>query len=365
MNADKRRLGLLLGAAGCLLAAYWAGRMAWAEILFVSGRAEGAAALMPGNAEYLARAGDLEGAVRANPRDSESLVALGLRAEMRGDFAAAERWMLAAADCDRGYDPRWSLANFYFRRGNEAAFWKWGLAAAEMGNDPRALWALYWRFSTDGAEIVRRGVPATRQALRSYVWFLMGWPEWGQAGPAAARLMARADPEDAQVLTAYCERLLGAGRGGEALALWEELGRRGLTLPHTGFDWRLGRVEGVSASEGAAGVRVSLSGSQPERCEVLWRYAAWEAGAAYALRFEYMTSGIRAGSGLRWRVRDGAGRTVAESEDLASEEWKRGEVRFAGPEGLGRVSLGYVRAPGTVRVEGVVRVRGVELEVDR
>ena len=43
------------------------------------------------------------------------LIALGLRAETRGDLAEAETWLARAARADRSYSTQWILANFFFR----------------------------------------------------------------------------------------------------------------------------------------------------------------------------------------------------------------------------------------------------------
>src|SRR5436305_198803 len=84
--------------------------------------------LMPLDTEYLefralqleyegAEAGALlEKAASLNPRASAARIRLGLAAEMRSDFPAAQRWLEEAARIDRQFEPRWTLANFYFRR---------------------------------------------------------------------------------------------------------------------------------------------------------------------------------------------------------------------------------------------------------
>ena len=43
-----------------------------------------------------------------------------------------------AARVDRTFDPRWTLANYYFRRQNWDEFWKWMRAAAEMSYGDRS-----------------------------------------------------------------------------------------------------------------------------------------------------------------------------------------------------------------------------------
>ena len=52
-------------------------------------------------------------------------------------IAGAERWLLDAARVDRQYEPRWTLANFYFRQQKMDDFWKWMRAALEVSYGDR------------------------------------------------------------------------------------------------------------------------------------------------------------------------------------------------------------------------------------
>ena len=397
----KMRRALLVAAAlGSGVGAYWSARLAYAEILYNRGTAESvarAAGLEPGDAQYGKRRAELaegagqdtvaeealEAALRAKPGDAETLIKLGLRAEMRNDFAAAERKLLEAARQDRGYDPRWSLANYYFRRRDGNSFWKWARAACEMAHEPAPLFQLLWNYTDDSGEILNRAIPGRPELLRQYLGFLVDGPHWEAADAVTRRILKRPGTEDAPVLMAYCDRLLNAKRGREALGLWNALASRGLRgggpvdaergpvnglsdgLGDHGFDWRLAAVDGVTASEDALGVRLSFSGEEPEVCEPLWQYVMLKGGTRYQMRFEYATSGVAEGSGLRWRVEDLTGEpaAMAESEDLAHEDWREGSVEFTIPTGmlLGRVVLSYRRAPGTTRVEGSIRLRGITL----
>ena len=62
--------------------------------------------------------GALAGSVLASLNESVLLLTpqAGLAAETRGDAALAEKWLQEAATVDRQYEPRWTLANFYFRQ---------------------------------------------------------------------------------------------------------------------------------------------------------------------------------------------------------------------------------------------------------
>jgi tetratricopeptide (TPR) repeat protein len=129
---------------------------------------ERAVDLAPSNAEYLLfRALQLdydgadatpllERAANLNPMSSTPRIRLGLAAEIRSDNASAEKWFLDAARIDHQFEPRWTLANFYFRRENLPEFWTWLRAALEVSyGDRRPAFDLAWRTGSPAGEIAR------------------------------------------------------------------------------------------------------------------------------------------------------------------------------------------------------------------
>src|SRR5579871_4955673 len=123
-------------------AAWFAVRLAWADLEFRRGTlasVERASKILPNETRYLlfrALQLDYEGqdstallekAAALNPLSSAPRIRLGLAAETRGDLPAAEKWLLEAARVDQQFEPRWTLANFYFRRGDSRRddFWQW------------------------------------------------------------------------------------------------------------------------------------------------------------------------------------------------------------------------------------------------
>jgi hypothetical protein len=184
-----------------------------------------------------------------------------------------------------------------------------------------------------------------------------------------------------------CERFLEAARVDEALDVWSRLAeaRRvpfetpsakggqllsngSFTTPPTsrGFDWRLSVAEGIGVSrEGESrGLRIALSGSEPEDCEVLVQFVPVRGKMRYELKSEYRTEGIASGAGLGWRIlgeRDGA--LLAEGPSLASEAGAEQQLWFETPAEcrLVRLALRYHRTPGTTRVEGYLVLQNVVL----
>src|SRR6185295_9927412 len=111
----------------------------------------------------------LERAARMNPLSSAPRIRLGLSAEARGDLSGAEKWLLDAASVDRQFEPRWTLANFYFRRERRSEFWKWMRAALEVSYGDRSLaFNLCWRMTQDADEVLAQGIPDRHEVLAAY-----------------------------------------------------------------------------------------------------------------------------------------------------------------------------------------------------
>src|SRR5262249_54855859 len=70
-----------------------------------------------------------------------------------------------------------------------------------------------------------------------------------------------------------------------------------------GFDWRVTSIEGVSAVRlNPRGLRIDLTGNQPERCELLVQYIAVSTIKNCHLHVNYQTS--EKAAGLEWRLLD-------------------------------------------------------------
>ena len=123
-------------------------------------------------------------------------------------------------------------------------------------------------------------------------------------------------------------------------------------LAEAADDWRIPPAEGVSAVRvSPRGLRIDLSGKQPEQCELLVQFVALSPGKTCHLRFKYET-GI---SGLTWRVYDLAN-LLASILPLYSAD-----IEFTSTSRIARLALGYSRAAGTPRQEGSITLRDMEL----
>jgi len=132
---------------------------------------------------------------------------LGLDAEADGKLPEAETDLLRAASVDRLYVPAWTLANFYFRRGDSAKFWPWAKRAAALTyDDYRPLLRLADTLDTSPPRVASRlggGAPL----LRAYLDLLIGAGRLDSAREIAGLLAACHDPADRDRLAAFAERI--------------------------------------------------------------------------------------------------------------------------------------------------------------
>ena len=399
-----RLLPVTMALAGLLAAAIWSVRLGCADYQMRQETLEGterAIAITPGQSEYYARlawlvSGDdpgkaeaaLRSAVALNPWDARSWIELGLRAEAAGDDAAAQQCLLRAAEVDRQFLPRWTLANYYFRRGNMDMFWHWTKdAAAMVYGDAQPVFRLCARVAEDGNLIDRLQIrnPDVRAA---YLAYLLGQNRVDLIGLPVHRVLEGNRDADVPLLLTACDRLLEARRVDEAAEIWNRQAAAGrvpfrapagegeqfvanggfLAQPASrGFDWRLPAVEGISVSreEGPPGLRITFSGSQPEDCEALVQLVPLRRKTAYELSFEYRTREIASDVGLGWRITDaGDGTILQEGPSLASETEREGRLLFETREEcrLVRLAVRYRRVPGTIRPEGFLVLRNVALK---
>jgi hypothetical protein len=327
----------------------------------------------PGNTEYLAfRAlqieydgGDprmlLERAAELNPLSSAPRIRLGLDAEVRGDSASAEKWLLDAARIDAQFEPRWTLANYYFRRGKADEFWKWMRQALQVSyGDRRPPFELCWQMSDDADAIFSRAMPGRKEVLAAYLSWLMETHRTEAVTQVAMKLAADRDFR-ALVLSAD-DALLASGDGAGAMALWRAMG---LAAPAgvfrgnfegaaigEGFDWRWNETAGVTHAdidEPRTMHRISFNGRQPQSCELLRQTLLLQRGERYRLRWEVSLNQMESPTGIEWRI----------GEARASVAKGHGEIEFVAPGDVANLTLVYQRPAGEVRAEGAIELWGV------
>lgn len=379
----RSRIAGSLAAAGLITAAWWSVLLSRADAQFRKSTPEGvtrAVDLAPRNTQYLSlRALEIEYAggdprpllerwAAIAPLSSAPRIRLGLDAEVRGDVGSAERWLLDAARVDHQFEPRWTLANFYFRQQRADEFWKWMRLALERSySDRRPVFDLCWQMTSNPAQILA-ALPAQRDTLAAYLAYTMDSRRPEAAGPAAVKLASLRDPDDRAALYSATDWLLDAGRGGDAAEVWTALGYaapQGIVSPDFdaprighGFDWRRIESSGVAHldEDSPPAHKIVFSGDQPESCELLRQPLALRKGSRYRLRWESRTSGIASPTGIVWLVSGQSG--VLATRD----EWAPAQFEFTAERDLEMLSLMYRRPSGQVRASGSLELRHVRLE---
>jgi len=330
----------------------------------------------------------LQRAVALNPWDSQSWVKLGLLAESGGDFPRAEQYLLRAARFDKQYLPSWSLANYYFRRGDSEKFWLWVGRATDMAyGDMSGLFNLCWDVSRDGVLIEEKLDIRRPDVEVNYLRYLTAMDHVEAMEMAASRVLRFNREEDTPALVTACDRLVKEGHASGAIQIWnklcglhripygtlspasgESLTNGDFTVPPAGegFDWKILEHEGVSTllEDHPAAFKFQFFGNEPESCDLFVQWAPVKPESDYRLRFLYRTAGIAPGTGLSWRVTDaGATKSFARLESLSSETEREDEIAFRTPAGVSliRLALSYQRALGTTRIEGSLVLRKVRL----
>ena len=323
------RIFACLALAAMGIAMWFSTVLARADAYFRKGTPESVARALeitPRNTEYLmlrALQMDYDGAdslgitkkiAELSPYASAPRIKRGLAAELAGDSAGAEKWLLAAASVDHQFEPRWTLANFYFRQEKPDEFWRWMHAALEVSYADRTpAYDLCWRVSQDAGEILRRAIPDQHDTVATYLIYLAQTKRLSAITPVARRLAAFRDKADETLFYGVCDQLLAA-RDADAKQVWlltQQPAPNGIfngdfaSAPvNHGFDWRTVDSSGVTHVNltAPAGHRIALSGQQAEFGVLLAQILTLGTGKRYTLRWESRTSSLKNPVGIEWRV---------------------------------------------------------------
>jgi hypothetical protein len=278
---------------------------------------------------------------------------------------------------DRQYLSAWSLANYYFRRGDQTNFWQWSRQAARLCyGDLIPLVKLCDRIAPDRmlSGLADLGTDSSK-IDGAYLNVLIEDRRWGDAQIVARRILARGDRNNTGRLVAFINRQMEAGNADAAREIWDGLfpeptvngqtvtNRNFRTKPSgQGFDWATSASPGIHFDWREARIRWFLGGSQPETCVLLEQPLILQP-RSYYFHFAYSIPTRRPGSpGLHWAIDSRTWR--AESPALlASEGLRNGEWRFrARAKGLARLLLLYRREPGSMPAELQVELHHVWME---
>lgn len=392
---------IIAGAA--VAAAYFSALFGFASHLFhqdTPNSVTAAVHLVPYDAAYLARLAVwqpdrkialLRRAVRLDPFDARSWIQLGLTTEMQQhDAPTAELDYLSAARVNHMFLPRWTLTNFYFRRQREPEFFHWAKATLEITPySPDPVFAQMWLMRPN-ADRIAKAIPESPRILLLYAAFLSNANHATDLPPIVQRLVSAAGSSDPAAhgrdgfIAPIEDRLLSGGYLRPALQIWTSMKNGGwinLAIPTAsqplinghfaapfwghGFDWSIINSPGVSVDQISEEkkLRLTLSGSEPERCSLLQQYVPLQPDRAYHLQWQAEAHGIDPPSGFSWRLSPVPGNSQI---NLGSGDLLAPSVRawnFTSPRGtdLFRLTLDYIRPFGKTLATGTVDLRSVSL----
>jgi tetratricopeptide (TPR) repeat protein len=382
-----------LVVTACLLGILESWRIARSDALFLQGTVESVRAsvhlepdcwwcydelarLDEASAEQL-----LQTSLRLNRYNSDADIDLGLRYESDGEFDRAEELLLQASEVDRTYVPRWSLANFYFRRDNLTGFWKWIRRATETpADDIGALFELCWRVSPDPKTIEANIVEDNPDVVRQYIVFLIGKDQPAAAVHPALTLLRTGEKEsDQQLLFTLLDKLIHANDPIDANPLWNSLIGLHWVVADTSFpnnpqfsrdplpvdfDWNFPEYNGLHSWPGSSGLEAEFTGNEPENCVIAEQTISLAPGD-YTLESSYRTRDIVPDTGIQWQILEvKSDNVLASSTSLSSDAPARVLLHFVvrPDEQLLRLRLTYNRALGTPKVSGTVVVTSVRIQ---
>ena len=380
----------------------WSVRAALADHAFRQHTLRGwqqAVEIMPNHALYTAQLANqlhdtdpehakhlLEHSLELDPYAARQWIQLGLWRETENDQQESEKAFLHAASVDSTFLPKWSLANYYFREGNEQQFWSWARKALQMTpKDASPIFRLSWLASNDSS-LIRSRLDIRRPEVQlQYLSYVRAEGHIDAVRDASTDLIAWNRNEDITALVDATNWLLDQNHPDAALTVWNALAtNRQIVFPSLslqsdslvtigdfslyptslGFDWHFSSVPGVRAFLNGAppGLRIEFSGEQPEVALVLAETIPLQPGAQYQFTAEYSTSDISPGTGLAWEVEDFPIETrLAATDSLSSDIKSTVSVCFTAPRAtrFARLSLYYRRSLGAGRIHGQVLLRDV------
>ncbi len=330
---------------------------------------------------------ELHRATSLNPLDSDVLIALGLREELRGNDAQAESWLTRAAAVDHQFKPAWTLANYYYRANRPDKFWPMierCLRLEPFGFDPTPVFDLAWNETGDSKKILDL-IPKGGSRPVQYLNYLINTGRVDAAfeiWPAALAAARSAVPPSGAALTGFPDFLEQKDRIPEAVRAWNQLVEAGVIAsgrldPEAGhsiadpdlhfpplekvFGWRASSDTGVAASAAAGSIRFEFDGNEPESVRLLYTMAPVLPDRRYRLVWTSDGTGLKlpADPGFAFRIVQGPGDTATQCPLLGGAA-----CAFSVLPGTrdARIELNYRRALGTTRAEGVLRITSVRLE---
>lgn len=342
-------------------------------------------------AEHLETAGqnpdlELKIATDLSPRESRYWIRRAFRAELEQKYQESEDYLLRARSVDRGFDPRWALMNFYFRRNKLSDFWRYTRESLDMSyGNLSPIFRLCLAANGDPAA-TQQILPPRRDILFSFFVYLLNQGRLDYAAKVADELSLKPQGDEAPALINYCGKRMTTNPN-SALRVWNRLcaarllpfgelapeqgrvttnGDFAIQPARGGFDWKYSADPTISItpSDTGQGLLIDLSASQADNVALIEQEIPLTPGNQYAIRYTYRLAGPADDSGLHWAIfptntDSGSVDELMISPVLVGQDWQNGKLTFLAERDAVRLVLVRRRTLGTVRWKGTVQLRNV------
>lgn len=325
-----------------------------------------AAAAEPSAAERSLRA-----AVTKNPWDTHSWIELSVHAETRGDQAGAEQALRQAAAHDIGREPRWALANYYFRQGDQTRFVDWVNSYRSVTHDrEESLFRMVSEIAPDAQSWTQQMPNLRCDELKTAVDVLK--TEGRSADTLVDRMSATCrDTGSTEALSKLVSDLLMKDQAARAGEIWQGMGgHAGLAngdfaqaVTGEGFDWRINKTPEVEErADGGKGLEFALGDDVSDGTVLMFQPVLLDGGRRYRVTMEAKADGSNL-EPFRWELVElSTGRhltTELDGENLSGQPtW---EFRVPATNRTLALALYYKRPEGETGFRGNLQVHGVQL----
>ncbi|MCX6595114.1 MAG: hypothetical protein NTV70_01955 [Acidobacteria bacterium] len=330
-------------------------------------------------------------ATELSPRDTRILIPAGIRAETMGDLRTAETYLRQAERYNKLWLPRWTLANFYARRGGQVQTFSWLRAALERSyGETQAAFQLAVDTGASESVIASRVLPNSAHPIGQFFYFVarkaIAAGELPLLESMAVKFVGLAAQDhrgfvQGYPLVALIDRLLLDQFGEVAARLWDLGCHSGLidSLPREkaglvvngsfrhpflghGLDWSLFTPPGISAVQhrGPGTVKISFSGLQQGTSRLLSQTLAIPAHQAWRVSFEFGTQSINSRRpAFAWMLGD---EVLPLADPIVGEGWAVNSFLIPAADSRRTTPLSLVvrELPGMVRPEGELWIRNVQ-----
>ncbi len=300
-----------------------------------------------------------EKAIERNPFEQQHWINLARALHRSGQKEASEKAIENAVKVfPTGYQGRWVGGNLLLQQGEiEKAISHFTYLLLNYPEQTGLIYDLLTKAIEDKDILFDKVVPKDPSSIMRYLNFLYEARDKESAKRVWAKKSSYGLRPDQKETVRYIDFLIGQGGLQDAHQAWIAMLREmGFPTPEdgnlitnggfekkdtlgTGFDWRIGKVEGAEVSidsstafEGKASLRIDFNGKENVDFHHLYQYVAWQPNKEYRLKLHMRTQGVTTKSGVKVEVLGlGVGFHQTSESLTGDNDWKELAITFRAP----------------------------------